>query len=144
MLCQSMMVSADNGHALHPNHPEYSDANNAPILGGGVVLKFNANLRYTTDGFTAAVMRSVAQRVGAELQSYYNRADLPGGSTLGCISLGQVSVPSVDIGLPQLAMHSCYETAAVEDVKQLKKLMTAYYESALRISGDGDCEVLAK
>ena len=130
-LAQSMMVSADNAHAIHPNHPEYADAANAPVMGGGIVLKYNANQRYTTDGVTAALFRKVCQQAQVPVQTYYNRADLPGGSTLGNISLSHVSVPSVDIGLPQLAMHSCYETAAVRDALYLEEAMSAYYSSTL-------------
>ena len=121
------MVSADNAHAVHPNHPEYADPNNAPIPGQGVVLKFNAALRYATDGFSAAVFRKICRKAGQSVQTYCNRADIPGGSTLGHISLGQVSVPTVDIGLAQLAMHSCYETAAVADAVSLENVMAAYY-----------------
>ena len=129
MLSKSFMLSADNAHALHPNHPELSDSTNAPLLGGGVVLKFNANQRYTTDGYTAAVFRKVCQQADVAMQSYYNRADLPGGSTLGNISLSHVSVPTADIGLPQLAMHSCYETIGVQDVSDMVKIMTVYYSA---------------
>ena len=131
MLAQSMMVSADNAHAIHPNHPEYADAANAPVMGGGIVLKYNANQRYTTDGVTAALFRKVCQQADVPVQTYYNRADLPGGSTLGNISLSHVSVPSVDIGLPQLAMHSCIETAAVQDALYLEQAMAAYYSCTL-------------
>ena len=130
-LAQSMMVSADNAHAIHPNHPEYADAANAPVMGGGIVIKYNANQRYTTDGVTAALFRKVCQQAQVPVQTYYNRADLPGGSTLGNISLSHVSVPSVDIGLPQLAMHSCYETAAVQDALCLEEAMAVYYSSTL-------------
>ena len=130
-LAQSMMVSADNAHAIHPNHPEYADVANAPVMGGGIVLKYNANQRYTTDGITAALFRKVCQQADVPVQTYYNRADLPGGSTLGNISLSHVSVPSVDIGLPQLAMHSCYETAAVKDALFLEDAMAAYYSCTL-------------
>lgn len=142
LLCNSFMVSADNAHALHPNHPEYADANNAPAMGGGVVLKFNASQRYTTDGMSAAVFRKVCQKTGVSVQTYYNRADLPGGSTLGCISLGHVSVPSVDIGLAQLAMHSCYETACVADALALEQVMQSYYSSTLVRQTDGALQIL--
>ena len=133
MLSRSFMLSADNAHALHPNHPELSDSANAPLLNGGVVLKFNANLRYTTDGATAATFRKVCQAADAPVQTYYNRADLPGGSTLGNISLSHVSVPTADIGLPQLAMHSCYETIGVKDVAYLVNIMTEYYSTGAAI-----------
>ena len=136
LLAQSFLVSADNAHAQHPNHPELADSGNAPKLGGGIVIKFNANLRYCTDGLSAAVMRTVCHRAGVNSQNYYNRPDIPGGSTLGCISIGQVSVPTVDIGLAQLAMHSCYETAAVSDAIDLEKAMTVYFGSTLRRSED--------
>ena len=115
MLAQSFMVSADNAHAIHPNHPELADPANAPVMGNGVVIKYNANMRYCTDGVSAAIFRKVCGKANVPVQTYCNRADLPGGSTLGNISLHHVSVPTVDIGLPQLAMHSCYETAAVAD-----------------------------
>ena len=135
-LSNSFMVSADNGHAIHPNHPEFADPTNAPQMGGGVVLKFNANQRYTTDGATAAVFRKICQRAGVPVQTYCNRADMPGGSTLGNISLSQVSVPSVDIGLAQLAMHSCYETAGVQDAIWLEEAMTAYFGTCLAVEDD--------
>ena len=136
MLAQSFMVSADNAHALHPNHPEYADPTNAPIMGSGIVLKFNANQRYCTDGVSAALFRKVCGSVDVPTQTYCNRADIPGGSTLGNISLGHVSVPTVDIGLPQLAMHSCYETAAVADALYLNKAMEAYYGATLEVAND--------
>ncbi len=137
MLAQSFLVSADNAHAVHPNHPEYSDASNAPVLGGGIVIKFSANQRYCTDGASAAIFRKVCGKANAPAQTFYNRADLLGGSTLGNISLGHVSVPTVDIGLPQLAMHSCYETAAVADASALEDAMTAYYGSSLTVTDSG-------
>jgi len=137
MLAQSFMVSADNAHALHPNHPELADAANAPVMGGGVVIKYNANQRYTTDGVSAALFRKICVKAKVKVQTYCNRADIAGGSTLGNISLGHVSVPSVDIGLPQLAMHSCYETAAVADAIALEEAMAAFYSCTLLHSADG-------
>ena len=142
LLHNSFMLSADNGHALHPNHPEYSDATNAPLMGGGVVLKFNSNQRYTTDGLTAAIFRKLCAAAQVPVQTYYNRADLPGGSTLGNISLAHVSVLSADIGLAQLAMHSCYETAGVADVAALEKALTAFYSAALTRDGDGSVTIV--
>ena len=136
MLSNSFMISADNAHAIHPNHPEYADANNAPVVNGGVVLKFNANLRYSTDGVSAAIFRTVCAKADVKVQTYCNRADIPGGSTLGNISLSHVSVPTADIGLPQLAMHSCYETAGVQDAIDLEKVMAAYYGNTLTTDGE--------
>jgi len=136
MLAQSFMVSADNAHAVHPNHPEFADPANAPVINGGIVIKFNANQRYCTDGISAAVLRRICDGVNVPVQTYCNRADLPGGSTLGNISLSHVSVPTVDIGLAQLAMHSCCETAGVQDAIYLQTAMTAYYGKALDRAGE--------
>ena len=137
MLANSFMVSADTAHAIHPNHPEFADPANAPVLNGGVVLKFNANQRYTTDGISSAIFRKICGKADVPVQTYCNRADLPGGSTLGNISLCHVSVPSVDIGLPQLAMHSCYETSGVRDAESLIGAMRCYYESDMKAAADG-------
>ena len=142
MLGQSFMVSADNGHAVHPNHPEYADPNNAPVMNGGIVLKFNANQKYTTDGVSAAIFRRICQRAGASAQTYCNRADIPGGSTLGHISMTHVSIHSVDVGLPQLAMHSCYETAGVGDVLSFVDVMTCFYGCSLKSDQDGNYQIL--
>ena len=136
LLARSFMVSADNGHALHPNHPELSDATNAPTLGGGVVIKFNATLKYCTDGLSAAIFRKVCEKAGVKHQTYFNRADIAGGSTLGNLSQQKVSIPTVDIGLAQLALHSCYEPGAVADAIALEDAMTAYYGASLDIRGD--------
>ena len=137
LLAQSFMVSADNAHAIHPNHPEFADPTNAPVMGGGIVIKHNASLSYCTDGVSAAIFRKVCGKAGVKTQSYYNRADLPGGSTLGRISLGKISIPTVDIGLPQLAMHSCYETAATADAIALEEAMAVFYGSTLEATQTG-------
>ena len=138
MMSQSFLVSADNAHAIHPNHPELADPNNAPVMNGGIVVKFNASQRYTTDAVAAAVFRSVCNRADVPTQTYYNRPDIPGGSTLGYVSLTHVSVPTADIGLAQMAMHSCYETAGVQDSLYLEKAMTTYFSSTLTVTGDGE------
>ena len=137
MLPHSFMISADNAHALHPNHPELSDATNAPVVNGGVVLKFNGNLRYATDGVAAALLRKVCAKADVPVQTYCNRADLPGGSTLGSLSLAHVAVPTADIGLAQLAMHSAVETAGAQDVTYLTRAMKTYFSSTLEAAGDG-------
>ena len=136
-LARSFLVSADNAHAVHPNHPELADSANAPVINGGVVLKFNANQRYTTDGVSAAIFRKICAGAQVPVQTYCNRADIAGGSTLGNISLSQVAVPSVDIGLPQLAMHSPVETAGVQDALYLIDAMTAFYGCNLDVPEDG-------
>jgi len=137
MLAQSFMISADNAHAIHPNHPEFADPTNAPVMGKGIVLKHNANLMYCTDGVSAAIFRKICGKAGVAVQTYYNRADIPGGSTLGRISLGKVSILTADIGLPQLAMHSSYETAAVADAIALEDAMESFYASCLEAVENG-------
>ena len=131
MLARSFLVSADNAHAQHPNHPEYADPDNCPYMNEGVVVKFNANQRYATDGRSCAVFRAVCEGAGVPVQVMSNRSDLPGGSTLGSISDTLVPVSTVDIGLAQLAMHSSWETAGVRDYEYLVRAMTAYYGAAL-------------
>lgn len=129
-LAKGFMASIDNAHALHPNHPELADAKNAPVLGGGVVIKHNANQRYATDAVSEAIFRLVCARAGVPVMNYYNRPDMPGGSTLGSISNTVVPVKTVDIGLPQLAMHSSVETAARVDVDYMIKAITALFETS--------------
>ncbi len=136
MLSASLAVSADNAHARHPNAPELSDSENAPVLGGGVVIKYNSNKRYSTDGVGAAIFTQIAKRANAKTQSYYNRADMPGGSTLGAILNTQLAVPMLDIGLAQLAMHSAVETADVRDVEEMKKALAAFFEASLEVNGE--------
>ena len=137
LLSQSFLLSADNAHAVHPNRPELADPANAPVLGGGIVLKFNTNLRYCTDALGAGIFRAVCRKADVPVQSYYNRADIPGGSTLGHISIAHVSVPTADIGLPQLAMHSSFETAHIADAIFLQDAMAAFFGSTLTLSDSG-------
>ena len=131
MLHNSFMVSADNAHAIHPNHPELCDPGHPVEMNAGIVVKFSATQNYTSDGLSAAVFRKICSGAGVPTQTFYNRADLKGGATLGHFSLNHVSVPSVDIGLAQLAMHSSYETAGVTDTLYLEDAMTAYYGTTL-------------
>ena len=127
MAAGSFMVSADNAHAIHPAHPELADPAERPALNGGIVIKYNANQKYTTDGLSAAVFGEVCRAAGVPVQRYSNRADLPGGSTLGNISTAHLSIPSVDIGLPQLAMHSACEVAGAQDTEDLVRAMTVLF-----------------
>ena len=136
-LASSFMVSADNAHALHPNHPEKSDPMNRPYMNEGVVVKFSANQKYTTDGVSNAVFCEICRRAGVPVQVFANRSDLAGGSTLGNISSAHVSIPAVDVGLAQLAMHSSYETAGTRDAQFMARALTALYETELRAEGDG-------
>ena len=137
LLARSFMVSADNAHALHPNHPELSDRDNCPVLNGGVVIKYNANQRYTTDAVSAALLRMLCRKADVPVQTFANRSDMAGGSTLGSIANTHLPVRTVDIGLAQLAMHSAFETMGSADLKSLIKAMTAFYSTALDIADDG-------
>lgn len=137
VMASSFMVSADNAHALHPNHPDKNDPTNPVYLNNGVVVKFNANQKYTTDAISGAVFQEICRRAGAKFQVFVNRSDLLGGSTLGNISNSHVSVNTVDIGLPQLAMHSCYETAGSEDVESMVSALTAFYRTDIETLSDG-------
>ena len=138
LLSNSFMVSADNAHAVHPNHSELADPKNAPIPNGGIVVKFNSNQKYTTDAVSAAVIRTICQRAGVPVQTYYNRPDIAGGSTLGYVSMTHVSVPTADVGLAQFAMHSCYETAGVYDSGYIEKAMTEFFSTTLTVTADGE------
>jgi len=136
-LANSFLVSADNAHAIHPAHPEYADKNEFPVLNGGVVIKYNASQHYTTDALSGAVFSQICKAAEVPVQRYSNRADLPGGSTLGNISSAHLSVPAVDIGLPQLAMHSSYELAGAKDTAAMVRAMTAYFGCDLHHLSDG-------
>lgn len=135
-LATSFMISADNAHARHPNSPELSDAENSPILGGGVVIKCNANQRYTTDAVSEAVFTEICSLAGVSYMKYYNRADQLGGSTLGSIADTKVSVHTVDIGIPQLAMHSASESCAVSDVYAFASAINKFYSSVINIRAE--------
>ncbi|HPD89644.1 MAG TPA: M18 family aminopeptidase [Oscillospiraceae bacterium] len=137
MLASSFMLSADNGHARHPNHPELSDAENAPYMNEGVVIKTNAAQKYTTDGLSAALFTEICRRADVPVQQFANRSDLAGGSTLGGISNTKVPLNTVDIGLAQLAMHSSYETAGCADAAYLIRAAQEFYRSTLETSEDG-------
>ena len=123
----SFMVSADNAHALHPNHPEKYDEQNRVYMNKGVVIKHNANQKYTTDAVSCARFALICEKAGVPVQHFANRSDIAGGSTLGHISASHVSVDSVDIGLAQLAMHSAYETAGTKDLPMLIQALQEFW-----------------
>ncbi len=123
----SFMISADNAHALHPAHADKADAVNRPYINEGIVIKYNADQKYCTDAYSAAFFRDLCQDAGVPLQTFTNRSDMRGGSTLGNISSTQVALNTVDIGLPQLAMHSAYETAGIRDTAYLIRAAAAFF-----------------
>ena len=133
----SFMLSADNAHAIHPNHPEKYDAENRVAMNGGVVVKFNANQKYTSDGVSQAVFEAVCRGAGVPVQRFANRSDVPGGSTLGNIANAHVSMNTVDIGLAQLSMHSANESAGVKDMQYMVDAMRAFHETEIEVVRDG-------
>ncbi|MBE6143355.1 MAG: M18 family aminopeptidase [Erysipelotrichaceae bacterium] len=137
-LSSSFLVSSDNAHAVHPNHPELSDALNKVYMNEGIVIKHNAAQSYTTDGVSSAVFKKICQKVNVPVQHFTNRADLRGGGTLGNISTSQVSIMSVDIGLAQLAMHSAYELAGVKDVNYMIEGIKEFYNTVISLDDNGN------
>ena len=130
VIASSFMVSADNAHAVHPNHGEKADPVNRPQMNKGIVIKFNANQKYTTDAVAQAYFKDICNSAEVPTQSFTNRSDMLGGSTLGNLSNSHVSLNTVDIGLAQLAMHSCYETAGTKDTEYLAKAMQKFFSSS--------------
>lgn len=136
-VASSFLVSADNAHAVHPNHPDKSDPTNRPYMNRGIVIKYNASQRYVTDAVSASIFRSICRKAGVPFQTFANRSDMLGGSTLGQIALSQVSLNAVDIGLPQLAMHSPYETAGAKDTAYLIEAARVLFSGSVQSTGDG-------
>lgn len=131
-LSSSFMISADNAHALHPNHPEHSDATNSVYMNEGVVVKSHAGQKYTSDGMSIAIIKELANMSNIPLQYFANRSDKVGGSTLGNIAMSQVSINAVDIGIAQLAMHSSYETCGIKDTLYMINLMKELYKNRFK------------
>lgn len=124
---RSFMVSADNGHAHHPNYAEKSDPTNEVILGDGIVLKYAANQNYMTNARTGAAFAKICDDNNIAYQRFHNNSDVKGGATLGNISASQMSIPGVDIGLPQLAMHSACECCSADDVESLVEFFESFF-----------------
>lgn len=140
-IAKSFMVSCDNAHAVHPNHPEKTDANNCTYMNKGIVVKYSANQKYTTDGISSAVFTELCKKANVPVQFFANRSDMVGGSTLGNLSNQHVSLHTVDIGLPQLAMHSAYETAGIKDTAYMVQALTTFYNMNLHITDSDVIEV---
>lgn len=135
-IAKSMLISCDNAHAVHPNHPELFDVKNRPVLNKGIAIKESANQKYTTDAFSRAVLKKILDNKNIPYQTFANRSDIIGGSTLGNLSNTAVSMNAVDIGLPQLAMHSAYETAGAKDVEYAIEALRAFFETNIDIKDD--------
>lgn len=136
-MANSFMLSADNAHATHPNFPQKSDPCAPVRLGGGVVLKYNASQKYTTNAVSGTIFRAICEKADVPVQVFTNRADEAGGSTLGNLQSHTLPIPMADIGLAQLAMHSAVETASVADAEAMTKAVAAFYRVHLRALGDG-------
>ena len=135
-IAKSILISCDNAHALHPNHPELFDVKNRPVLNKGIAIKESANQKYTTDAFSRAILKKILDKNSIPYQTFANRSDIIGGSTLGNLSNTAVSMNAVDIGLPQLAMHSAYETAGAKDVEYAIEALRAFFETNIDIKDD--------
>ncbi len=135
-IAKSILISCDNAHAVHPNHPELFDVKNRPVLNQGIAIKESANQKYTTDAFSRAILKKILEKKNIPYQTFANRSDIAGGSTLGNLSNTVVSMNAVDIGLPQLAMHSAYETAGAKDVGYAFETLKAFFETNIDIKDD--------
>ena len=140
-LSDSFMVSCDNAHAVHPNYPEKMDPTNKNYLNKGLVIKFNANQKYTTDGISSALFKRICERADAPYQTFHNRSDMAGGSTLGNLSNAHVSLNTVDIGIPQLAMHSSCETAGAKDTYDTVKALKEFFEVSVTETANGEYSI---
>ena len=136
MLKNSVMLSIDNAHANHPNHPELSDATTDVELNKGIVIKYNASQTYTSDGFSSSIVKKLCSDNKLNYQEFTNRSDMRGGSTLGNISNRHVSIHTCDIGIAQLAMHSSNETCGINDISDMYELVKAFYNTNIEINND--------
>ena len=131
------LLSLDNAHAVHPNHPEKADITNKTVLGGGVVIKSHAEKAYVTDALGSAVIKSIFDNADVKHQTFCNRSDIKSGATLGTALLRQIGATGVDIGIPQLAMHSACECFKKSDYEELSKGLLAFYAAHLIREDDG-------
>ena len=136
-LASSFMLSCDNAHAVHPNHPEKTDTGNCVYMNEGIVVKSHAGQKYTSDAVSVAVFKGICEKAGVPVQFFANRSDMAGGSTLGNIAMAQVSMNSVDIGLPQLSMHSPYETAGIKDSYYMIQATEEFFNSHIEAQENG-------
>lgn len=133
-IAKSFLISADNAHAVHPNHKGLTDEQNCTFLNKGIVIKEAANQKYTTDAFSQAIFKKLCKKAEVPFQNFANRSNMAGGSTLGNLSNTQVSMHCVDIGLPQLAMHSSFETGGIADTAYAIKVFTEFYGTDITIN----------
>ena len=128
MIDQSMLISADNAHGIHPNYADKSDANHGPVLNQGPVIKTNANQRYASNSETSAAFRCICEEADVPVQSFVVRSDMACGSTIGPITASEIGVRSLDVGVPTFAMHSIRELAGRWDGYYLYRALREYYQ----------------
>ncbi len=128
IISRSMMISADNAHALHPNFTDKHDANHGPVLNQGPVIKVNANQRYASTCETAALFKMLAEKINVPVQHFVVRSDMGCGSTIGPIAATNIGIKTVDIGVPTLAMHSIREMAGSKDGWYLYQVLEQYFD----------------
>lgn len=133
----SFLLSCDNAHAVHPNYPQKTDEGNCAYLNEGIVIKSHAGQKYTSDGISTALFQEICRKAGVPVQYFANRSDMAGGSTLGNLAMVQMSMKAVDIGLPQLAMHSSYETSGIKDLVYLEQASEIFFRTQLLEEADG-------
>lgn len=130
LIQSSLMISCDNAHGLHPNFRDKHDEQHGPVLNGGPVIKINASQRYATNSVTGALFRDICRAANVPVQSFVTRSDMGCGSTIGPITATEVGVPTIDVGLPQWAMHSVRETAGSHDVDHLTRALVEFLNRA--------------
>ena len=128
-LSKSMMISSDNGHAVHPNYVEKADRTNRPVLNNGILIKHSASEKYASGGMAEAVLKRILIENDIPYQEFANNSNIPGGSTLGNLSIGKVGIPTIDVGIGELAMHSAFEMAGVTDIESIYRLYISFYKS---------------
>jgi aspartyl aminopeptidase len=129
ILERSLFISADNAHGIHPNYPERHDSRHAPMVNQGPVVKMNVNQRYATTAGTAALLSDLARGAGVRLQHFVSRNNIPCGSTIGPLAATRLGIPTVDVGVAQLSMHSAREVCGAHDPSQLRNLLVAHFSN---------------
>ncbi|BBI63273.1 hypothetical protein HSBAA_45790 [Vreelandella sulfidaeris] len=130
LIQSSLMISCDNAHALHPNFRDKHDERHGPAINGGPVIKVNASQRYATNSVTGALFRDVCREADVPVQSFVTRADMGCGSTIGPITATELGIPTIDVGVPQWAMHSIRETAGARDIEYLTRALVGFLNRA--------------
>ena len=136
-LAKSFFISLDNAQGFHPNYPSKYDSTNKCFMNDGVVIKAAARGSYTSDGYSIALFKMLCENSNAKYQFMTNRSDIPGGGTLGAINISHISIPSVDIGFAQVAMHSAMETTGALDIEEMEKVIKYFYSKHLAFKEDG-------